>query len=450
MPNSWKPSIGVSFQWQLDGDVYSAPALVYDGDPIASDFSPIGMHARGRAAICYVNVGSLESDKSVRPDFIKFPASVIGKAYPGWNEKFLDTRSVVVRSLMQARFQAAADAGCDGIEPDNIDNYTYDTGFNLTATDGLDYVTWISTTVRGMGMMIAQKNGMDLLRSQILFLTDFAIVEECRATKTCSLFAPYITQSKPVYAVEYTTTNALGAGCSTIPASEVPAACAELNGWNFEGVVKDCDLGESWAPCQAYVGGVRGSAVVGAALNGGSEVAGLVVLGGGVNVNVTTGAGLGGPGGKVIIDDGCGVDVVVGEGWNDHGDYDHGDDFDGNATLDRILDGEGYRRLDDCWRHVDENCEFVDRERIGVDDSRRGVDHSSRINDDSTSVIFDDDGLGWNRHINNRDDQHSAGLEDGFDECEVDNDGIDDDGGRGPNGDGCSAPRSPDRLKKPL
>ncbi|KAJ3130957.1 hypothetical protein HK101_004871, partial [Irineochytrium annulatum] len=217
------------------------------------------------------------------PDFNQFPSSVVGKAYPGWDEKFLDTRSTVVRSIMQARFQAAANAGCDAIEPDNIDNYTYDTGFNLTAADGLDYVTWISTTVRGMGMLIADKNAIDLMQKfpqQMVALTDFAIIEECHISRTCALFAPYINASKPVYAVEYTSTNA-NRGCTAIGASEIPAACAELNGWNFEGVIKDCDLGEDWAPCQAYVGGLRGGVSVDAAFNGGREVMGTSVAGGG-------------------------------------------------------------------------------------------------------------------------------------------------------------------------
>ncbi|KAJ3191937.1 hypothetical protein HK101_007258 [Irineochytrium annulatum] len=287
MPTSWTPQIGVSFQWQLDGDIYSAPALVYDGDHSSSSFSPVDMHGRSRAAICYVNVGSLEDDSSVRADFSQFPASVIGNAYPGWDEKFLDTRSPIVRSLMQARFQAAANAGCDAIEPDNIDTYTSDTGFGLTCDDALEYVTWISKTVRGMGMLLADKNAIDLMQrypQQMVELTDFAIIEECHATGTCALFAPYIAAGKPVYAVEYTSSGSKG-GCDAISASQIPAACAELNSYNFEGLIKDCNLGSGWAPCQAYESGVRAGVSVDPAFNGGHECTGILVQGGGVEVN---------------------------------------------------------------------------------------------------------------------------------------------------------------------
>jgi hypothetical protein len=55
---------------------------------------------------------------------------VIGNDYEGWpGEKWLDIRQIdQLAPIMRARLDACRAKGFDGIEPDNIDEYTNDTG----------------------------------------------------------------------------------------------------------------------------------------------------------------------------------------------------------------------------------------------------------------------------------------------------------------------------------
>jgi hypothetical protein len=84
----WRPQIGNTWQWQLSGDRVdtSIKADIYDvdlwGEP--ADKTVVDrLHALGRRVICYISVGSWEKG---RPDADKFPPSVIGKAYQGYEK----------------------------------------------------------------------------------------------------------------------------------------------------------------------------------------------------------------------------------------------------------------------------------------------------------------------------------------------------------------------------
>jgi hypothetical protein len=81
----------------------------------------------GKKAVCYVNVGSIENG-DFRPDHAQFTSDIVGKSYPGWDEKFIDIKSQKVRDIMLERFKRNKAAGCDAIEPDNTDVYTANTG----------------------------------------------------------------------------------------------------------------------------------------------------------------------------------------------------------------------------------------------------------------------------------------------------------------------------------
>jgi len=48
----------------------------------------------------------------------------MGNGLTGWKgERWLNISSANVRSIMTARIQLAAQKGCDGIDPDNVDGY---------------------------------------------------------------------------------------------------------------------------------------------------------------------------------------------------------------------------------------------------------------------------------------------------------------------------------------
>ena len=73
----------------------------------------------------------------MRPDAGEFPTGIIGDDLNDWEVKrWLDVRRVnILASIMEARMDACSDEGFDGIEPDNIDRFLNDTGYNLTSKD---------------------------------------------------------------------------------------------------------------------------------------------------------------------------------------------------------------------------------------------------------------------------------------------------------------------------
>jgi len=102
----------------------------------------------------------------------------LGNDYDGWEgERWLDIRNTdVLLPLMRERFRVAAEKGCQGIDPDNMNGFSVDSGFELTYDDQIAYNQYISAEVRVLGMMAGLKNdgeqAADLLES-----SDFAVLE---------------------------------------------------------------------------------------------------------------------------------------------------------------------------------------------------------------------------------------------------------------------------------
>jgi hypothetical protein len=48
--------------------------------------------------------------------------------------------------------------GFIAVDPDNVDGYTNDNGFDLTAADQLDFNKWLAATAHGLGMAVGLKN----------------------------------------------------------------------------------------------------------------------------------------------------------------------------------------------------------------------------------------------------------------------------------------------------
>ena len=158
----WKPPVGARWQYQLNGKIRTDLCVVpvsggacvrpevYDVDLYNMDGTALNtvsvaqIHAAGAHAVCYVSAGSFES---FRPDAAAFPTSVKGKSN-GWpGEKWLDIRQIpVLLPIIAARVDLCVAAGFDAVEFDNVDGYTNDTGFPLTASDQFAY-NWVMTYV---------------------------------------------------------------------------------------------------------------------------------------------------------------------------------------------------------------------------------------------------------------------------------------------------------------
>ena len=59
------------------------------------------------------------------------------------------------------RIQMCKDKGFVAIDPDNVDGYTNDSGFDLTAAEQLAYNRWLAATAHGMGLAAGLKNDLD-------------------------------------------------------------------------------------------------------------------------------------------------------------------------------------------------------------------------------------------------------------------------------------------------
>jgi hypothetical protein len=199
----WSPGPGTSWQWQLQGTIdTSIDVDMYDIDLFDSSNGLIDdLHNDGRRVICYFSAGSWEDWRSDAGDF---PESVKGNPLDGWpGEKWLDVRDLVsLGPIMAARLDLAAAKGCDGVEPDNVDGYSNDSGFPLSGQDQLDFNLWLATQAHARGLSIGLKNDLE----QIAALEphfDWALNEQCFEYNECETLLPFIQAGKAVFGVEY-------------------------------------------------------------------------------------------------------------------------------------------------------------------------------------------------------------------------------------------------------
>lgn len=127
---TWKPKVNDTWQIILqsnmildqdatsvtpDVDVYDIDLFETPADTVAT------LHRLGKKVICYFSGGSYEPG---RPDSDDFKKEDMGKELDGWpGERWLKLGSDNVREIMQKRVKLAAQKGCDGVDPDNVDGY---------------------------------------------------------------------------------------------------------------------------------------------------------------------------------------------------------------------------------------------------------------------------------------------------------------------------------------
>ena len=225
-----------TFYWQLQGDLREdIPASVYDIDLFDTSSDTIAsLKTRGIKVICYMNAGAWEEWRS---DADEFPQNALGNDLEGWDgEKWLDIRNKTVREIMKKRMDLAVEKGCDGIEPDNIDGYQNDTGFDLSYDDQFDYNRFLTVEAKKRGLVIAMKNDLDQAEDLATYF-DFLLNEQGIEYGETSKFAPFINQNKAVFDVEYNDTYY---DCSLANGFHLLLLPIDLNG----SFVKSCDYGD--------------------------------------------------------------------------------------------------------------------------------------------------------------------------------------------------------------
>lgn len=224
----WHPALDTSWQWQLHGTVdQSFKVTMYDIDLFENSSDVVkSLHSAGRIVICYIDAGSWEN---WRPDASKFPDSVKGKPLVGFtDEQWLDIRQLsILGPILQARMDLCKSKGFDGVEFDNVDGSSNDTGFPLTARDQLNFNTWLANQAHSRGLSVALKNDLDQVPTLLPYF-DWELNEQCFEYQECDKLLLFIHAGKPVMNVEY-----------NLNPSQF---CPQANKMNFNSLKKHLDL----------------------------------------------------------------------------------------------------------------------------------------------------------------------------------------------------------------
>ncbi len=200
---SWyRPGVDATWQWQLLGTVNAAYDVdVYDIDLFDVSASVIAsLQTSGKRVICYFSAGSFES---FRTDAGRFNQAELGNTLEGFaDERWLDIRSANVLRIMNDRLDLAVQKGCDGVEPDNVDGFANNSGFDLSATDQLAFNRRIANAAHERNLAVALKNDLDQILA-LLDYVDFAVNEQCHEFDECAQLQPFVTAGKPVFNAEY-------------------------------------------------------------------------------------------------------------------------------------------------------------------------------------------------------------------------------------------------------
>jgi hypothetical protein len=207
---------------------------MYDVDLFDTDAATIAaLHGQGRRVVCYLSAGSWED---WHPDAAQFPVLAIGNDYEGWpGEKWLDIRQIdLLAPILSARLDQCQAKGFDGVEPDNVDGYTADTGFPLTDQDQLRFNLWLAAEAHAHGLSIGLKNDGEQA-AELVSQFDWALTEDCFAQQWCQEMEPFITADKAVFAAEYT---------DAISASRfLEEVCPQAATMHLSAILKKRDLG---------------------------------------------------------------------------------------------------------------------------------------------------------------------------------------------------------------
>jgi hypothetical protein len=232
----WSPSPGISWQAQLSGDVDPTldVALFYLDPDNIDEATRSELEAADKRLACYVSAGSLEP---WRDDAGAFPESVLGNPLAGYpDERWLDIRDAAVRELVAARIERLAGEGCDAVLPANLDGYLTDSGFELGATDALDYASFLAAVIHEHGMSAGLSLGQGLVAEAIPNF-DWALAIDCLSSSGCADYQPVRAAGKTVLLVEFG------------DESDVPEVCPTAQALGFDALIKEPDFGEFRVPC---------------------------------------------------------------------------------------------------------------------------------------------------------------------------------------------------------
>ena len=244
----WTPTVGLRWQWQLQGRVGQHEATggiavgicrppfgggacvrpdVFDIDlfvdpEIAGRFGWVletdavdAIHASGRHVIGYVTQGDAERWRPDYEQFVDFDercgGCLLGNPF---SRRFPDEhwanfspghgRWTFMLQMLRSRTDRVAAAGFDGIEYDIADTYANGDapGFHVSAETQLAYNTALTQMAHEDGLAVALKNdGGQVAELEPSY--DMAINEQCFQYHECDVYQAFVDAGKPVFEAEY-------------------------------------------------------------------------------------------------------------------------------------------------------------------------------------------------------------------------------------------------------
>lgn len=201
----WQPQKGLSWRIQYQGGFSPEPDAavgVYNLDLFGTSAETVAqLHEQGAKVVCYISVGTLED---WTPDVDEFPSELLGLPYKEWpGETWLDLRQLnKLMPLIEARLDLCRQKGFDGVDPDNLDSWTHETGFDLTKSDTITFARALSEAAHTRGLAIGLKNCPELV-NDLISEFDFMVAEEAFEQGWWKDALPFLQANKPVFAIEY-------------------------------------------------------------------------------------------------------------------------------------------------------------------------------------------------------------------------------------------------------
>lgn len=191
-----------TWNYQLINPLVQQSAKVFDIDMFNTNSQEIqSLKNQGYVVICYISVGSYED---FRPDANQFNSNDLGNVLGGGSaDRWLDTRSATVRAIMLQRLDLAKANGCDGVDLDNVDAFSSNSGFPLTTATQIEYNRYLANASHDRGLIVGLNN-VAILVNDLINHFDFVVAEQCFQSGECQSYSSFITAGKAVFDVEYT------------------------------------------------------------------------------------------------------------------------------------------------------------------------------------------------------------------------------------------------------
>ncbi|KAL4497044.1 hypothetical protein ABPG72_002200 [Tetrahymena utriculariae] len=232
-----------TFQYQLQGNVnttVNATVFVIDLFDNIQNGMIKQLKKQGKVVFCYFSAGSWED---WRADASQFPPSIIASNYSGWaGENWLNIRnfnSTGLGDIMKNRINLAAQSGCDGVDPDNVNVFENndDAKLNITSQEQFEYNTFLANYAHSQNLAIALKNCISL-SDQLHTFFDVAVNESCNQYDECGYLDNFIQEKKAAFGITY---------YDQTPAKQRnwPKLCAAQKSKSYSWIIKKLSL-ESW------------------------------------------------------------------------------------------------------------------------------------------------------------------------------------------------------------